>query len=194
VAGPFIINPEETDYSSVVQQVVDAEPDLIFYGGYSAQAGPLVQQLRQGGAEGTFVSDDGTKDSSFGQLAGQAAESVQVTCPCVDPLEIEEAQSFVEGMNETYDRNPGTFAADAYDATNLIAEALAEVDGDTEIEEIRASIVEFVAGASYEGIAKTYSFTDTGNLDIGPEGVYIYEWSDEDEDFASLGPANELIE
>jgi branched-chain amino acid transport system substrate-binding protein len=194
VAGPFIINPEETDYSSVVQQVVEADPDLIFYGGYSAQAGPLVQQLRQGGAEGTFISDDGTKDSSFGQLAGQAAEGVQVTCPCVDPLEIEEAQSFVEGMNETYDRNPGTFAADAYDATNLIAEALAEVDGDTEIEEIRASIVEFVAGASYEGIAKTYSFTDTGNLDIGPEGVYIYEWSDEDEDFVSLGPANELIE
>jgi branched-chain amino acid transport system substrate-binding protein len=192
--GPFIINPEETDYSSVVQQVANANPDLVFYGGYSAQAGPLVQQLREGGVEATFVSDDGTKDAAFGELAGDAAEGVQVTCPCVDPLGIPEAEAFVSGINETYDRNPGTFAADAYDATNLVAEALLEVDPESDIEEIRASIVEYMQGADYQGIAKNYVFTETGNLEIGPEGIYVYEWSDEDEDFVSLGPANELIE
>jgi len=193
VAGPFVINPEETDYSSVVQQVADADPDLVFYGGYSAQAGPLVQQLRQGGVEATFISDDGTKDSTFGELAGDAAEGVQVTCPCVDPLGIPEAEAFVAGINEAYDRNPGTFAADAYDATNLVAEALGEAEAGGDIEEVRAAVVEYLKAASYEGIAKTYSFTETGNLDIGPEGIYVYEWSDQDEDFVSLGPANELI-
>jgi branched-chain amino acid transport system substrate-binding protein len=194
VAGPFVINPEETDYSSVVQQVADADPDLVFYGGYSAQAGPLVQQLRQGGVEATFISDDGTKDASFGELAGDAAEGVQVTCPCVDPLGIPEAEAFVAGINETYDRNPGTFAADAYDATNLVAEALGEAEAGGDIEEIRAQVVEYLKGADYQGIAKNYSFEDTGNLEIGPEGIYVYEWSDQDEDFVSLGPANELIE
>jgi branched-chain amino acid transport system substrate-binding protein len=193
-AGPFIINPEETDYSSVVQQVANADPDLVFYGGYSAQAGPLVQQLREGGVEATFISDDGTKDSAFGELAGDAAEGVQVTCPCVDPLGIPEAEAFVAGINETYDRNPGTFAADSYDATNLVAEALLEVDADSDIEEIRTSVVEYLRDADYQGVAKSYSFLETGNLDIGPEGIYVYEWSDEDEDFVSLGPANELIE
>jgi branched-chain amino acid transport system substrate-binding protein len=194
VAGPFVINPEETDYSSVVQQVADADPDLVFYGGYSAQAGPLVQQLRQGGVEATFISDDGTKDASFGELAGDAAEGVQVTCPCVDPLGIPEAEAFVAGINEAYDRNPGTFAADAYDATNLVAEALGEAEAGGDIEEIRAQVVEYLKGADYQGIAKNYSFEDTGNLEIGPEGIYVYEWSDQDEDFVSLGPANELIE
>jgi branched-chain amino acid transport system substrate-binding protein len=193
-AGPFVINPEETDYSSVVQQVADANPDLVFYGGYSAQAGPLLQQLRQGGVEATFVSDDGTKDSTFGELAGDAAEGAQVTCPCVDPLGIPEAEAFVAGINETYDRNPGTFAADAYDATNMVAQVLGEQDAGADVEEIRAAVVEGLAGISYEGIAKSYSFTDTGNLDIGPEGIYIYEWSDQEEDFVSLGPASELIE
>jgi branched-chain amino acid transport system substrate-binding protein len=193
-AGPFIINPEETDYSSVVQQVADADPDLVFYGGYSAQAGPLLQQLRQGGVEATFVSDDGTKDATFGELAGDSAEGAQVTCPCVDPLGIPEAEAFVAGINETYDRNPGTFAADAYDATNMVAQVLGEQDAGADIEEVRAAIVEGMAGMNYEGIAKTYQFTETGNLDIGPEGIYIYEWSDQEEDFVSLGPASELIE
>jgi branched-chain amino acid transport system substrate-binding protein len=192
--GPFVINPEETDYSSVVQQVADANPDLVFYGGYSAQAGPLLQQLRQGGVEATFVSDDGTKDSTFGELAGDAAEGAQVTCPCVDPLGIPEAEAFVEGINEEYGRNPGTFAADAYDATNMVAQVLGEQDAGADVEEIRAAVVEGLAGISYEGIAKSYTFTDTGNLDIGPEGIYVYEWSDKEKDFVSLGPASELIE
>jgi len=193
-AGPFVINPEETDYSSVVQQVADANPDLVFYGGYSAQAGPLLQQLRQGGVEATFVSDDGTKDSTFGELAGDSAEGAQVTCPCVDPLGIPEAEAFVAGINETYDRNPGTFAADAYDATNMVAQVLSEQDAGAAVEDVRAAIVEGMAAMNYEGIAKTYAFTETGNLDIGPEGIYVYEWSDADEDFVSLGPASELIE
>ena len=191
--GPFIINPEETDYSSVVQQVNEVSPDLVFYGGYSPQAGPLAQQLKQGGVDALLVSDDGTKDSAFGELAGGAAEGVQVTCPCIDPLGIPEAEAFVEGINAEYDRNPGTFAADAYDATNLIAEGLKEADADADIEEIRSSLVEFIKTSDYQGITKSYTFTETGNLEIGPEGVYIYEWSDEDEDFVSLGPAAELI-
>ena len=177
-----------------MQQVADANPDLVFYGGYSAQAGPLLQQLRQGGVEATFVSDDGTKDSTFGELAGDSAEGAQVTCPCVDPLGIPEAEAFVAGINETYDRNPGTFAADAYDATNMVAQVLGEQDAGADIEEVRAAIVEGMAGMSYEGIAKSYAFTETGNLDIGPEGIYVYEWSDADKDFVSLGPASELIE
>ncbi len=192
--GPFIISPgEEDSIPPVVTEITQANPDLLFYGGYSAEAKPLVQQLREAGYEGTIVSDDGAKDSTFGEI-GDAVEGLQVTCPCVDPLGIPEAEAFVAGINETYDRNPGTFAADAYDATNLVAEALAEADPEGAIEDVRASVVEYLRGASYEGIAKTYAFTETGNLDIGPEGVYVYEWSSGDEDFVSLGPASELIE
>jgi branched-chain amino acid transport system substrate-binding protein len=192
--GPFIISPgEEDSIPPVVTEITEANPDLLFYGGYSAEAKPLVQQLREAGYEGTIVSDDGAKDSTFGEI-GEAVEGLQVTCPCVDPLGIPEAEAFVTGINETYDRNPGTFAADAYDATNVVAEALGEADPEADIEEIRAGVVEYLQGVTYEGITKTFTWTETGNLDVGPEGIYIYEWSSPDEDFASLGPASELIE
>jgi branched-chain amino acid transport system substrate-binding protein len=192
--GPFIISPgEEDSIPPVVTQIVDAGTDLLFYGGYSAEAKPLVQQLREAGYEGTIVSDDGAKDSTFGEI-GDAVEGLQVTCPCVDPLGIPEAEAFVAGINETYDRDPGTFAADAYDATNLVAEALKEADPEGAVEDVRASVVEYLRDANYTGITKTYQFTETGNLDVGPEAVYVYEWSTPDEDFVSLGPASELIE
>jgi branched-chain amino acid transport system substrate-binding protein len=193
-SGPFIISPEETDYSAVVQQVADANPDIVFYGGYSAQAGPLVQQLREAGVQATFISDDGTKDSAFGELAGGAAKGVQVTCPCVDPLGLPEAEAFVDGINAEYGRNPGTFAADAYDATNLVAEALGDLDGSEDIETARQTVVEFLENVQgYQGITKSFTFEESGNVELGPEGIYVYEWSDQDKDFVSLGAASELI-
>lgn len=191
---PFVINPEETDYSSVVQQINSFAPDVIFYGGYSPQAGPLVKQLSEAGVDAQFLSDDGTKDSAFGDLAGAAAEGVQVTCPCADPLQIPESKAFVDGINADYDRNPGTFAADAYDAVNMVAETVKDLNGDEDVTDIRQTVIDGLRGLdAYEGITKTYTFLDTGNLDIGPEGIWVYEWSDKDGDFIALGKESELI-
>ena len=52
----------DKDFSAAVTQVKGAVPDSVFYSGYYAEAAPFVQQLRDGGFEGTFVSADGTKD------------------------------------------------------------------------------------------------------------------------------------
>jgi branched-chain amino acid transport system substrate-binding protein len=193
--GPFIINPEETDYSSVIQQVRDVDPDIVFYGGYTPQAGPLLQQLAEAGVDAQFLSDDGSKDPSFGELAGEAAQGAQVTCPCTDPNKQETAGSFVEGMGAEYGENaPGTFAADMFDVTNIIVEALKELNGDEDIEEVRAHVVEYFANADgIEGVAKTYTWEDNGEFVGGPEDIWVYEWDDAEGDFVSLGPASDLI-
>ena len=194
--GPFIISPEETDYSAVVSKVQAADPDVVYYGGYSAQAGPLLKQLREAGVEAVFFSDDGTKDAAFGELAGKAAaEGALVTCPCADPLQLPAAEEFVSGIEEAYDRPPGTFAADAFDSVNLIAEALMDADPEADVEEIRQSVIETLHDLEgFEGIAKTYTFQDNGEVEIDPlADIWVYEWSNADEDFVSIGPAEEAI-
>ena len=192
--GPFIIDPEEADYSAVVAEVEAIEPEVVFYGGYSPQAGPFLKQLRDAGVQAAFISDDGAKDASFGDLAGVASEGAQVTCPCADPLQIAAAKDFVEGIQATYDRPPGTFAADAYDAVQLILRALEDLKGDEPIEDVRRQVVDFLSSVEgYAGITKRYSFADNGQVEIGPEGVWIYEWSQRDGDFVAIGPASELI-
>jgi branched-chain amino acid transport system substrate-binding protein len=192
--GPFIIDPQETDYSAVVAEVEAAKPEVVFYGGYSPQAGPFLKQLREAGVDAIFISDDGTKDSSFGDLAGPASEGVQVTCPCADPLQLPAARDFVEGIQGTYDRPPGTFAADAYDATRMIFEALMGVVADDDVADVREAVLGHLRDlGGYQGITKKYSFSETGQVEIGPEGVWIYEWSNKDGDFVAVGPASELI-
>ena len=55
----------DKDFSAAVTQVKGVSPDAVFYGGYYSEAAPLIQQLKDGGFTGTFVSADGTKDPEF---------------------------------------------------------------------------------------------------------------------------------
>jgi branched-chain amino acid transport system substrate-binding protein len=194
--GPFIINPEEPDYGAVVQEVADYGPDTIFYGGYTPQAGPLLKQLRDAGVDAQFLSDDGSKDPTFGELAGKVATGAQVTCPCTDPLKQETATDFVTGMQAEFGKKaPGTFAADMYDVTNFMIDALRELNGDEPIEEVRQHIVDYFDNAEgLEGVSKSYTWADTGEFEGGPEDIWVYEWDDAEENFVSLGPANELTQ
>ena len=195
--GGFIINPEETDYSAVVADVADYGPDFIFYGGYTPQAGPLAKQLKEAGVEATFMTDDGSKDPTFGDLAGPAADGALASCPCVDPLKIDTATEFVEGMQAEYGENaPGTFAADEYDVANLVIEALKMYEGEVDdIEAVRQHVVDhFDNTDGYEGVAKSYSWNDDGEFEGGPDDIWIYEWDSKAGNFVSLGPASELLE
>lgn len=191
----FVIDPEETDFSAVVSQISSANPDAIFYGGYYEEAGQLRKQLVENGVEVPFMSDDGALDPGFIEASGKpAAEGVIWSCPCADPLKIEGAADWVDAMKQEYgEKAPGTFAADMYDVTNIAIEALKELDGTEDIEEVRAHIVEYFQNAEgIEGIAKGYSWDDTGEFEGGPEDIWIYE--NKGGEIKSIGPAQELID
>jgi branched-chain amino acid transport system substrate-binding protein len=193
--GPFIINPEETDYSAVVSQVADVAPDVVFYGGYTPQAGPLAKQLKDAGVTATFMTDDGAKDPTFGDTAKDAADGALASCPCVDPLKVDTASAYVDAMKAEYGENaPGTFAADMTDVSNIAIGALAELNGDESIDQVRQAVVDaFDSAEGVEGFAKTYGWSDVGEFEGGPEDVWIYEWDTKAKNFVSLGAAAELL-
>ena len=50
---PTPSRPGQTDFSATVTKVKASGADAVFYGGYYAEAGLLVKQLRAGGYKGT---------------------------------------------------------------------------------------------------------------------------------------------
>jgi branched-chain amino acid transport system substrate-binding protein len=194
--GALVINPVESDYSTVVEQVNRFGPDVVYYGGYTPQVGLLLRQLDEAGVEAQFISDDGSKNVTFGEVAGEAAVGAQVTCPCTDPTVQEGASDFVEGMRDAYGEDaPGTFAADMYDVTNIIIEALGDLSGDEPIKEVRQRVVAYFDNADgIQGVAKSYTWEDNGEFQGGPEDIWLYEWDEAEGNFVSLGPASEFID
>ncbi len=52
---------------------------------------------------------------------------------------------------------------------NLVAQALGSFNADTEIEEVRTGIIDFFANAeAAPGITKTYTFGETGEIEVDP--------------------------
>jgi branched-chain amino acid transport system substrate-binding protein len=151
------IDPKAQDYAAAVTKVKDADADVMFFGGYYEAAGRLAKQLRDAGVEAKLVFGDGVKDAGYMTAAGPAAsEGTIITCTCSDAAALPAGAAFVEAYKAKFGEDPGTYAAEAYDAANLLLAGIAAGNQD------RASLLEYVNGANYEGITKTIKFTPDG--------------------------------
>jgi branched-chain amino acid transport system substrate-binding protein len=117
------IDPKSSDYSAAVNKVVAAKPDVLFYGGYYNEAGLFKKQLTDAGVTATFISGDGSLDLGFVRRSGTAGgEGAILTCPC--QLATAEAGgkmgAFATKYKTMIGKDPGTYTADGYDATQIL--------------------------------------------------------------------------
>ena len=60
------ITPGQSDYSAPLADIASKKPQALFYGGYTAEAVVVVNQMKQAGLTGvTFFGDDGTFGQDF---------------------------------------------------------------------------------------------------------------------------------
>jgi branched-chain amino acid transport system substrate-binding protein len=161
------IDPNSQDYSSTVNKVVAAKVDAVFYGGYYAEAGRLLKQLRDAGYKNPFVSDDGAADQKLVDAAGtSAAEGALTTLASGDITKIPAAAKFVTDYTAAYKTGPATYSGEGFDATNDVLAAIAA--GKTTAGDINA----YIDSNSYTGVTKTISFDTHGDIQGG--GVFMY--------------------
>jgi branched-chain amino acid transport system substrate-binding protein len=154
----------QTDFSPTVSKVNSSKPDAIFYGGYIAEAAPLLKQLRDAGIDVPFVGGDGLYGADFGKAAGEAGEGAIITCPCVP---IEEG-TFAEDFEAETGAAPGAYAAEGYDAMSIFLDAFS--DGARTREEVET----FVDDYDGEGLTKQLAFDENG--DVAKENVVIWAY------------------
>ncbi|WP_426244252.1 branched-chain amino acid ABC transporter substrate-binding protein [Nocardioides sp. LHG3406-4] len=155
----------QTDFSATVTKANSSKADTVFFGGYYAEAGLLVRQLREAGFKGTFVVADGVKDPGYIEAARDAAEGTIVTCPCI-PAEDPAVTEFADAYEAEFGGPPGTYAAEAYDSANIF------LDGIEEGISTREDMLEFVNNYDEAGVTKQLKFDETGE----PADVHVYAY------------------
>jgi branched-chain amino acid transport system substrate-binding protein len=159
---------KQTDFSGVVTKVKSSGVQAIFYGGYYQEAGLIRKQLTSAGVTAPLVAGDGVNDKGYIDSAGAAAaEGTILTCPCAPAAEAR--GTFVEDYKALHNTDPGTYSDTAYDATNILLAGIK--DGKT----TRADLLAFVKAYSGEGVAASYKFTETGELDPSQVIVWAYK-------------------
>jgi branched-chain amino acid transport system substrate-binding protein len=86
VLGKEGITPGETDYSAQLADIAALGPELIYFGGYDADAAVLVTQMAGAGmGDAKFFGCDGTYGVNYLDLAGDAAEGTYSTYVPIPP-------------------------------------------------------------------------------------------------------------
>ena len=146
----------QKDFSSVVNKVIAAKPDAVFYAGYYAEGAPLDQQLVTKGFTGAFVGPDGVKDDKFIQQAGDASNNAFFTCPCVPGELLPEFADAYKGVSGG--QAPGTYSLEGYDSATIL---LAGIDSGIKD---RAGLLNWVTNYDKDGFSKHFKWDGTGEL------------------------------
>ncbi len=157
------VDPKAQDFSATVNKVKAARPDLVFYGGYYAEAGRFKKQLADADVTAKFLSGDGSLDPGFVTSAGAAAaEQARLSCPCNLALESStgKLKDFYTDYKSKLGKEPGLYSPEGYDAANILINGI-KAGNDT-----REKMLQYLETAvgTYEGVSKTIEFEPNGNL------------------------------
>ena len=135
------------------------EPGLIFVAGSDGSGLEILREARRQGITSDFLGGDGwagiTSDSA-------ASEGVYVGAPFSGDDPRPEVREFVQAFRARYGREPNSFAALAYDATMVIAQAIER--GGPDRSAVRAYLQSMREGNSYRGVTGPIAFQPTGDV------------------------------
>lgn len=191
VVGTASLPGTTTDFRTELQDAKAKGADLIFFGGTSSNGGGILRQQMQdpsvGLSSAKYLGGDGIVDAEFFTQAGANADGSYGTIVAPDPTKLDSAKQFVSDYQSKYNAAPGAYSANAYDAMNIILQAIKKAIDDnggklpTDPKAFRESVRANVAGTNYSGAIGTTSFDQNGDtsnklltLDVAQGGKWVY--------------------
>lgn len=154
------ITGQTKDFTSILTNIKNSDAEMIFVGGLYNECAMLLKQAETVGLDIQMMSTDGVFSPSLIELAGEAGEGFLLigTFHLENPAEI--CQNFINGYEEMYDgKEPGTYAAMAYDATRVLLDALK--NGCTDREAVRQYLSTM---KNFPGAAGDITFDENGDV------------------------------
>jgi branched-chain amino acid transport system substrate-binding protein len=162
-----------TNYNPVAQQIKASGADAMFYGGYDAQAALLAKALVAAGFHGITVGGNGIKSSVFTKNSGSAGNGWYMTCGCQDAVTAPSSQAFASAYKAKFHTDPSTYSPEAYDATNLILDAISKAESSgTPV--TRTSLLPALNKEDYHGITTEIKFQANGELQTSSLTVNLF--------------------
>ncbi|WP_019121712.1 branched-chain amino acid ABC transporter substrate-binding protein [Brevibacillus massiliensis] len=171
------ITAGEKDYSAIVNQIVAKKPDLVYFGGYYAEGGILIKQLREKGYEGGFMGADGLDSDEMVKIAGKAADGVIYTSTVGDVSATEEGKKWVEEFEKNTGKKVGIFTSLGYDAMNTVLHGVEEaIKANNGNKPTREQVVEALKKVNdFQGKFMKVGFDEKGDNSFAQVFVYKFE-------------------
>ncbi|WP_425863995.1 branched-chain amino acid ABC transporter substrate-binding protein [Arthrobacter sp. TWP1-1] len=141
VALATSVTAGESDYSSVVHDIMGANPDMLYWTGYYQEGGLIINQLKAAGYTGKIMVADGSVDASLITIAGGTNADGVFATMTQTPDTIKGAETWIADYTKKFGSAPGPYSTQSYDAVRVAAEAITKAgstDGDKIIAALQA--------------------------------------------------------
>ena len=165
-------NDKATDFNAILTQIRAQHPDVIFYGGMDAVAGPMLKQMKALGIDARFVSGDGICSQQLPLLAGDAVGNDKVTCVVAGGVSGEQEAvlaAFTERYRQRFKLEVQSYAPYAYDAVMVFASAMQAAKSSDP-----AVYLPALAAIKYQGVTGAIAFDSNGDLSHAALTLYTY--------------------
>lgn len=167
------ITPGESDYSAVISQIKELNPDVWFFTAYYPEAALLLKQAREAGVTTVFVGNNSVPTPEFEKIAGAAIinGSIHLNEPMPQFLGYPESKEFLDAYQAQYNELPGSiwavYAADALNALVAAIDKAGSTDPDAVASQMRTM-------SDAKGITGPLMFTERGDRKDIPYYAYMY--------------------
>jgi branched-chain amino acid transport system substrate-binding protein len=173
IVGREFTNDKATDFTAILTSLKAKNPDVIFFGGMDAVAGPMMRQMKQLGMNAKFVGGDGICTSELPKLAAGAMADGQVVCAEAGGTEGEgkkAMEEFGKRFKAKYNADVQVYAPYVYDAVNVMVAAMVKAGSADPVKYLPE-----LAKINHKGVTGAIAFDNKGDIKNGALTLYTYK-------------------
>ena len=175
--GREFTSDKATDFTAILTSLKAKKPDIVFFGGMDAVAGPMLRQMKQLGIDAKFVGGDGICSGELPKLAAGTMADGQVVCAEAGGIDPKDAAA-VKGMTDFKAKFKAKFNADVqiyspyvYDSVNVMVAAMVKAGSADP-----AKYLPVLAKTSgYKGVTGMIAFDEKGDIKNGALTMHTYK-------------------
>nr|WP_199538743.1 MULTISPECIES: branched-chain amino acid ABC transporter substrate-binding protein [unclassified Duganella] len=172
VVSTQFTNDKATDFSAILTAIKATKPDMVFFGGMDAVAGPMLRQMKQLAIPIKFMGGDGMCSDSVPRLAGDAMSDGQVICAeagGVEPSQEKGMADFRVAYRKKFGIDVQTYSPYTYDALMTMVEAMQKAGSPDP-----ARYLPVLARITHKGVTGNITFDQRGDVQDGVLTIYTF--------------------
>ena len=174
IVGREFTNDKATDFTAILTSLKAKKPDVVFFGGMDAVAGPMLRQMKQLGIDAKFVGGDGICSGELPKLSAGTMGDGQVVCAEAGGVEGESKKSldaFKAKFKEKYKVDVQIYAPYVYDAVQVMAAAMVKAGSADPAKYLPV----LAKTEGYKGVTGTIAFDGKGDIKNGALTLFTYK-------------------
>ena len=174
LVGHEFTTDKASDFMAILTTLKAKNPDVVFFGGMDAVAGPMLRQMKSLGINAKFMGGDGICTAELAKLAGDAMSDGQVVCAeagGVEGTQKKGMDDFNARFKKRFNADVQVYAPYVYDAVNVMADAMVRANSTDPAKYLSA----LAKTSAYKGVTGTIAFDDKGDIKNGALTLYTYK-------------------